>query len=280
MILPVSCRDMKMLDDDKFKQLLTYFNLSWSGYRRVRKGVKKRIRRHMRHAGCQDMASYMHCLSTKDHLRQECERLLTVPISRFFRDKRVWTVLSEAILPVLVCEEYEKISIWSAGCACGEEVYSFMIIWNQMKDVYGNLPALDMLATDVNPECLSRAQQGFYTASSLKNMCMDLRQQYLSSTPSHNHYRIRKKLFTGIKWNCRNVLSEFPDTSFHIVFLRNSVLTYYDTPLKERALKHVVNCLSPGGFLIIGSNERLPESIPNLVRSDLHRCVLKKIKNS
>ncbi len=36
-----------MLDDQAFRQLLDYFDRPWSGYRKVRKGVMKRIRRQI-----------------------------------------------------------------------------------------------------------------------------------------------------------------------------------------------------------------------------------------
>ena len=32
-----------MLSDDEFKMILDYFNRPWQGYRKVRKGVKKKI---------------------------------------------------------------------------------------------------------------------------------------------------------------------------------------------------------------------------------------------
>jgi len=35
------------MDDKEFSQLLQYLGLSWQGYRKVRKGVKKRVSRHM-----------------------------------------------------------------------------------------------------------------------------------------------------------------------------------------------------------------------------------------
>jgi len=35
------------MNDEQFRQLLDYFQYSWAGYRKVRKGVKKRISRHM-----------------------------------------------------------------------------------------------------------------------------------------------------------------------------------------------------------------------------------------
>ena len=39
------------MDDDSFRRLLDRLGLSWQGYAKVRKGVKKRIQRHMQELG-------------------------------------------------------------------------------------------------------------------------------------------------------------------------------------------------------------------------------------
>ena len=81
------------MDDDQFRLLLDYLGYSWRGYRRVRKGVKKRIRRHMQQLGCRHIPSYLNMLTLQAETRQECEMLMTVPISRFFRDRHIWQML-------------------------------------------------------------------------------------------------------------------------------------------------------------------------------------------
>ncbi|MEK6193267.1 MAG: hypothetical protein N2F24_03425 [Deltaproteobacteria bacterium] len=40
------------MDDRTFQLILTFLELSWPGYRRVRKSMKKRLARHMRACGC------------------------------------------------------------------------------------------------------------------------------------------------------------------------------------------------------------------------------------
>ncbi len=65
-----------MLDDREFRKLIDHLGLSWKGYRRVRKGVKKRVRRHMRLLGCQDISSYLFRMGEEREVRLECERLL------------------------------------------------------------------------------------------------------------------------------------------------------------------------------------------------------------
>ena len=107
------------MDDRHFRQLLDALGLSWSGFRKVRKGVKKRVARHMQQLGCRDMDAYVARLETDTIVRLECERLLSVSISRFFRDRRLWETLQGHILPELATAFSTGIRMWSAGCACG-----------------------------------------------------------------------------------------------------------------------------------------------------------------
>ncbi len=90
------------MDDQQFRQLLNLFGFSWKGYRKVRKGVKKRINRHMKELGCRNMAAYLAELEKEDEARQHCELLLTVSISRFFRDREFWRTLEKKLLPELI----------------------------------------------------------------------------------------------------------------------------------------------------------------------------------
>jgi len=46
--------------------------------------------------------------------------------------------------------------------------------------------------------------------------------------------------------------------------LRNNLLTYYQEELEKPAFRKVIDCLSAGGFLIIGSHEKLPFESDNL----------------
>ena len=52
------------MDDDQFRILLEYLQYSWTGYRKVRKGVKKRIQRHMQQLGCRNVMDYLKILDT------------------------------------------------------------------------------------------------------------------------------------------------------------------------------------------------------------------------
>ena len=158
------------MDDHQFRQLLNRIGFSWRGYRRVRKGVKKRIRRHMKALGCQDFEAYLRALDNDKVLRAQCEVLMTVSISRFFRDRGFWEIFENQILPEIIDRNRDRVKVWFAGCACGEEVFSFTILWDRLQDRFQDLPDLKLLATDMNLVYLERARLGLFSRSSLKEV--------------------------------------------------------------------------------------------------------------
>ncbi len=252
------------MDDENFRQLLNFFELSWSGYRKVRKGVKKRVSRHMQSQGCRRMADYIQMLRDSHDAREQCERLMCVSISRFFRDWQLWLFLEQSMLPDLLQREQSSIRIWSAGCASGEEVYSFKIIWERLRSRIDRLPDAQMLATDRIPEHLARAQTGVYTAGSVKKVPEELLQVFFHKLPGRKGYRVRQILKTGIVWQVHHLLTAPPGSNFILIFLRNNLLTYYQDELKITAFKNILSCLAPGGFLVIGAHEILPVDSPDL----------------
>ncbi len=253
------------MDNNQFKQLLRFFNRSWKGYRKVRKGVKKRITRHMQTVGCQKVEAYLHLLNTDEAVRGTCERLLTVSISRFFRDRHVWKILGEKILPDIAARKSTRVRVWSAGCARGEEAYSLRMAWEELTRRNGDLPRLDVTATDVNAEYLAQAREGVYTRSSVRELSEQQKAWYFEKKKDGRQWRIRPELKTGIAWVCRDLTAENPlDETFDIVCLRNNLLTYYKDPEKSTAFKRITASLAPGGIIIIGAHEQLPENADHL----------------
>jgi chemotaxis protein methyltransferase CheR len=264
------------MNDQQFRQLLNCYQFSWEGYRKVRKGVKKRVSRYMTSIHCHRIEDFLAELERNNDVRDHCERLMTVSISRFFRDRSLWEGLKENILPGFMNVGRKKVSFWSAGCACGEEVYSFKILWDCMSHMYSPFPDLEVFATDINPVYLDRASLGVYPSSSLKEVNQEIYSEYFEQMGSQKLFEVKSSLKKGITWENHHLLSDPPDLDFDIIFLRNNVLTYYADPLKEKAFRNVMGRLKPRGILVLGSHERIPFETQDLVKVEHYPYVLRK----
>ena len=264
------------MDDQQFRQLLNRFQFSWKGYRKVRKGVKKRVYRYMTSIHCHTVKDFLTELDRNNDARDHCERLMTVSISRFFRDRALWQGLKEDILLEFMNIGRKKVRFWSAGCACGEEVYSLKIIWDCMSNMYIPFPDLEVLATDINPVYLKRASIGIYPPSSLKEVTQEIYSNYFEQKGNQKLFEVKSSLKKGIRWENHHLLSDPPDLDFDIIFLRNNILTYYADSLKKKAFRNVMGRLKPRGVLVLGSHERLPFETQDLTNIAPYSFVFQK----
>ncbi len=265
-----------MLSDDSLRQLLDFFDLSWSGYRKVRKGAKKRLHRHMQQLSCRNVSDYLAVLKTDRQCRRMCAQLLTVSISRFFRDRQLWEILEQKLLPEMAGRFTKRLTVWSAGCAAGEEAYSINIVWTRLKRNRATLPDLYLMATDTNREVLDRARSGIYRASSFKGVPEESINAHFTALKGKNTYQIRSNLKRGIIWMQHDFLFEPPQTEFNIIFVRNNLFTYYRKPLQQAALGKILLRLSRPGLLIVGSREKLPAETGGLLRHPDAACVFRR----
>lgn len=254
------------MHDDQFQKLLDEFNLAWSGYRKVRKGVKKRISRHMQELNCPGFQAYLDLIAQNDAVRRECLLRMTVSISRFFRDRKLWVGLEQDILPGLIKTQLRRLRIWSVGCACGEEVYSLKIIWERLRQTYTYLPVLEITGTDKHSDYIDRARAGVYASSSLKEVPPEMREHYFDIRRNGHRFDVKASVKADIDWKVQDIFAESPGSGFNIIFLRNNLLTYYKEPLKEEGLSRVVKALAPNGWLIVGSHEKMPATASNFQR--------------
>jgi chemotaxis protein methyltransferase CheR len=268
------------MDDQQFEKLLNHFNLSWKGYRKVRKGVKKRISRHMQELGCRRFNHYMQIISSDQEVEIACKRHLAVSISRFFRDRELWEVLRDKTLPKLIAtvrneENKGPFKVWSCGCARGEEAYSFRILWKEFKQEREScknenrqLPEPELWATDINSTYLEMAMEGAYEYRSLKELPSNLVEKYFRKVSGKNRYVIEPDLKGSITFRKHDIIEEPPPSeNFSIVFLRNNLLTYYRSAEKENALTRIVASMKTGASMIVGSHENLPDGFNIMVPS-------------
>ena len=221
----------------------------------------KRLRGHMEEIGCATIDCYIDFLERDPEAIQICQAHLRVTISRFFRDRQVWQHLEHRLLKELATRFPTGLSAWSAGCACGEETYSLAILRHRL----GLTGSLQILASDAELVCLERARRGIYQKSSLK--------EFLAEDIDSSFIRIKKDSFAirdhfkvNIVWLQHDLIEEPPAKRFHIILLRNNLLTYYREPLLDPAFGRIVRTLAPGGLFVVGAHERLPASAVSLVR--------------
>ncbi|AFM26634.1 CheR family methyltransferase [Desulfomonile tiedjei] len=265
-----------MIDDEQFQQILAHFDLSWKGYRKIRKGVKKRLTKHMHSLGLDTAQEYLITANRNPMLMDEIRRLLTVSISRFFRDRQMWDDLRRFVFPLLV-ENESFVQVWSAGCASGEEPYSFSMLWHGFSRTMPTAPRICIQATDSNAHMIERAQAGLYHRSSLREVDKATLETCFRPTRQEDISAIAPFVRQSVDFRVHDFTRDDPPgDAFHVIFLRNSLLTYYSGESREAAFNKIVKSLRFGGFLVIGTHEEIPAECRTLIPSTYNRCILVK----
>lgn len=258
---------MSDLDCVSFLQwALPRLRLRWPGFRRVRRQVCKRLARRLGELGLPDLDAYRAYLEAQPAEWCVLDTLCRVTISRFYRDGAVFAFLERAVLPVLArraVAEGRRLAAWSAGCASGEEPYTLALIWElALAPAFPGLE-LDILATDLDPALLERAHAACYGAGSLRDLPEGLLRRGFEVEDGQFHLRPGPaRRVTLLRHDVRD---RAPDGPFDLVLCRNLAFTYFELDAQEEVCAALAACLRPGGALVIGAHESLPEATGALV---------------
>lgn len=240
--------------------------LRWPGFRKVRRQVYKRLNRRMHDVGLAGLDEYRAYL---EHHRTEwaiLDTLCWISLSRFYRDMGVFQYLEREVFPqlarVMLANAETELRCWSAGCAAGEEPYTLAILWRHR--LAAQFPALGMriVATDIDAHALRRAERGCYLASSLK----DLPREWLTLAfvSAEEGLCLRPEYREAVGFLQQDLRASAPAGPFHLILCRYLVFTYFDDALQREVLQRMTERLIPGGALVIGATETLPEGVSGL----------------
>lgn len=212
---------------------------------------------------------YAHAVDPGAGLR---DRLVNAMVSRetaWFRDPECLAILADDILPEfeerLACGEEEKIRIWSAGCATGQEPYSLVMALLERQREDDHIPALpqyfEIFGTDISPAALFIAVAGRYEPGAMAD---GLPSGYLDRYFQRGDlaYCLREDVRQAVRFRQRNVLNSAGGLAsglFDIVLMRH-VLEYYTDATKDALLRNIAAGTVSGGVLLLGRHESLCEN--------------------
>ena len=245
------------------KWALPQLRLRWPGFRKVRGQVCKRIDRRLRQLDLAEPLAYQTYLQGHPEEWAVLDGLCRVVISRFYRDRMMFARLEEEVLPDLALsarrQHHDRLRVWSAGCASGEEPYSVAIVWLLRLQAFFPEITLDLLATDVDPELLRRAAVACYPPGSIKNLPLAWRDEVF--VKDKDQYCLRPAYRTPVHFSEHDIRTPAPAGGpFHLILCRNLVFTYFDHDLQAACLEGLRDSLTTDGYLIVSVHEQLAEA--------------------
>lgn len=184
---------------------------------------------------------------------------LTVNETYFFRDAEQIDVLRRQVLPDVIARrrDQRRLRLWSAGCATGEEPYTLAILLHQL------IPNLDgwevlILATDIDHQALRRAETASYRDWSFRDTDQTVRQSYFNE--NGGSLELLPQLRRLVRCAYLNLADDAypspvqPWYDFDLILCRN-VAIYLQEPVIRAIAGRFHQCLTPGGWLMVGASE-------------------------
>lgn len=249
-----------------FAQLRTRTGRDFSRYKRST--LLRRIQRRMQLRHVEEFANYLELLREEsDEVRSLADDLL-VTVTNFFRDREVFDVLANSIVPQLFVETEpdNRIRVWSVGCATGEEAYSLAILLLEEATRRDTDCSIQVFASDLHDRSLDRAREGFYPGDIETDVSPERLQRFFER--EDGGYRVKKEVREVVLFAPHNLMGDPPFSRIDLVSCRN-LLIYLQRDVQQEVIDLFHYALKPDGFLVLGTSESLDNS-------DLFNCEDKK----
>ena len=190
----------------------------------------------------------------------------------FFRHAEQFAAVGVLLQRQWLAQPPASFRVWCAGCASGEEPLTVSAVLEDVCSLVPRHPAATILATDISPGALRRAQQGDYSEWSFRGVLSELRARHFTREDGAN--RPRSSLRDRITFRRHNLLDESPEpVPFELVVCRN-VLIYFDPRTFELALNRLAIAVAPGGLLVLGPVESAAAKLPDFEMLHPGSCVI------
>jgi chemotaxis protein methyltransferase CheR len=202
---------------------------------------------------------------------------LTTNMTSFYRESNHFDFLLKE-LPELQ-KKFGDLRLWCAAASTGQEPYTIaMSVCDALGD---SLSAkTKILATDIDLQVLKKGSVGAYEEREMQGLPNAHRAKYFDKTKSADKsvdmWRAKDPLHKMIRFaqfNLMNPRYEF-QFKFHVIICRN-VLIYFDEETTKKVIDNLVDCVAPGGYLILGHSESGNVKHPNL--KPLSRAIYLKV---
>ncbi len=244
--------------DTFLRTVRSLFGIDLFPYRRS--SLSRRLFRRIRLAGGSSLAEYLDLLAANPAEREHLSRLLTIPVTEFFRDSDVFDCIEKEILPPLLLDggldggNGWEFRTWCPGCASGEEAYSLAVSLERALPAGFRREQIRLFATDVDERSVDRARRGWFGADRVRSLPPEVIGTFFH--PSGRGYVVDERIRRFIRFGRHDLLKDSPISHLDLLLCRN-VLIYFEREQQEKVIARLASAVRPGGFIAFGSSEAL-----------------------
>lgn len=223
--------------------------------------ILSRLRTRIIELGLTDLDDYCDYLQQLPTDHEEWQKLInsiTTNKTEWFREIAHFNFLINEFLPKWIERGPKDIlKIWSAACSTGEEPYSLAgILRHHMPPQF----RYHILATDIDTEVLSFAQNGVYPKDRFQSIPLIYQNNFFSfgTGDISNWMKVKKEIKSQITFQQFNLTQiNYPwNSEFHLIFCRN-VFIYFKHETIEKIVDNMYDSAANGGHFLTGHSESL-----------------------
>lgn len=216
--------------------------------------LRRRVAVRMRARGIATITDYASLLDSDDGEYDSLIETLTINVTRFFRDPTSWQALETLALPRLLAPDQPARSIWSVGCASGEEPFSLAILLREgLAEDEEALARINIIGSDVDGRSIQRARAALYPDASLDEVSPERRARWFSQGSA---WQLDHRLRRMVSFVEADVITGELPQALSMILCRN-VMIYFDRALQDQLLEKFHAALEPGGILMLGRVETM-----------------------
>ena len=242
------------LEDNQVREILSLLRnrrgVDFTYYKQTT--IRRRIKRRLAMSLKGTLNEYVHYLN-ESASEQDClYHDLLIPVTEFYRDPKLFSVLSESVFPAVFTNRRPDvpIRIWVPGCSTGEEAYSIVMCLHEYME--GKPFNVQVFATDISEIAIAKARSGVYTKSEVKSLSAPRLEKFF--TRSDGNFRLNKSIRDSCVFAYHNYVKDPPFARIDLVSCRNSLI-YIQPNLQKKALTTFHYSLKEKGFLVLGRSE-------------------------
>lgn len=250
---------MVKLTDNEFLDFVQYMHKNYGiDLSKKRILIEGRLSNLVEKKGMSNFGQYLE--SVKRNNKEEITMLinkLTTNYTYFYREENHFKYLKEVILPFEEKNNKSKIlNIWSAGCSSGEEPYTIAMVLDDYFKFAGSQWKIQILASDISENVLSKAREGIYAEEAIKNLPDSYKKRYFDRT-NDGKLQVNADIRKHVTFKVFNLMDTITEKNkYDVIFCRN-VMIYFNAETKLNIVNKFYDANKSGGYLMIGHAETI-----------------------
>lgn len=223
-------------------------NVDLLQYRRTQ--MERRVRTFAERRGKPALLDYLALLAADPGELDLLLDRVTINVSQLWRNPVQWQTVAEEVVPPLA--QAGRIRAWSAGCSYGAEVYTIAAICREVVP----RAKLEIRGSDIDERVIARARHGFFSDADMRTVPPRSAERWFTRVA--DGWQVSEELRAVARFAVENLLECTPKPgAYDLVTCRNMVI-YITEASREVLHRKLADSLRPGGWLIVGSTERIP----------------------